>query len=95
MPLHKDGDNEEVGSYGAIALVCSMAKVFMRVLARRMRRFAEDKILMDAQGGFRNRRCSDQWLVLGVCEFGRVRIKHTWSSWMLARHMTVCGWIVV
>ena len=49
-----------------------MAKVFIRVMARRLGRFAEDKILTEAQGGFRShRRCSDQWLVVvgveGVC----------------------------
>ena len=42
----------------------------MRVLARRQGRFAEDRILTEAQRGFRSgRRCSDQWLVLrGVGE---------------------------
>ena len=67
VPLHKDGDNGEVGNYREIAVCCSMAKVFMRVVARRLRlgRFAEDRILTEAQGGFRShRRCSRQWLVL-------------------------------
>ena len=47
-----------------------MAKVFMRVMARRLGRFAEDRILTETQGGFRSgRRYSGQWLVLrGVCE---------------------------
>ncbi len=36
VPLHKDGDNEEVGNYREIALGGSMAKVFMRVLARKV-----------------------------------------------------------
>ena len=55
-----------------------MAKVFMRGMVRRLRRFAEDRILMVAHGGFRNHmRCSDQWLVLrGVCEL-RKREKKT------------------
>ena len=40
------------------------------MLARRLGKFAEDRILTEAQGGFRShRRCSDQWLVLrGVYE---------------------------
>ena len=39
----------------------------MRVMARRLGRFAEDRILSEAQGGFRSPgRCSDQWLVLSV-----------------------------
>ena len=47
-----------------------MVKVFVRVLARRLGRFAEDKILTKPHGGFRScSRSSDQWLVLrGVCE---------------------------
>ena len=58
VPLHKDGDNEEVGNNRWIALGCSMAKVFMSVTARRLGRFVEDMILTEAQGGFRShRRC--------------------------------------
>ena len=47
-----------------------MVKVFVRVLARRLGRFAEDRIFTEVQGRFRSgRRCLDQWLVLrGVCE---------------------------
>ena len=57
-----------------------------------MGRFAEDRILTEAQGGFRgHRRCSDQWLVMrGVKEEGEEDII-LGPSWMLARHMTVCG----
>ena len=74
VPLHKDGDNEEVGNYREIALGCNVAKVFMRVMARKLGRFAEGRILTEAQGVFRShRRCSDQWLVLrGVCELRKV-----------------------
>ena len=83
VPLHKDGDNEEVGNYSGIALGCNIVKVFLRMVAWRLGRFAEDKILMEAQGGFSShRRCSDQWLVLrGVCEL-RKREKKT-SYWAL------------
>ena len=45
VPLHTDGDNEELGNYRGIALGCSVAKVFMRVMARRLGRFAEVSIL--------------------------------------------------
>ena len=46
---------------GGIALGFSKAKVFMRVMARRLGRFDEDWILMEVPGGFRShRRCSDQ-----------------------------------
>ena len=38
-----------------------MARIFMRVMARRLGRFAEGGLLTEAQGGFRShRRCSDQ-----------------------------------
>ena len=41
-----------------------MVKVFVRVMVRRLGRFAENKILSEAKGGFRSgRRCLDQWLV--------------------------------
>ena len=79
-------------NYRGVTLGCSVAKVFMREMARRLGRFAEDRILTEAQGGFRShKRCSDQWLVLrGV--YGRERRRHhNLTSWMLARHMTVCG----
>ena len=34
----------------------------MGVMAKRLRRFAEDRILMEAQEGFRSHiGCSDQW----------------------------------
>ena len=37
-----------IGNYGRISLGCSMAKVFMRVLASRLGKFAEDRILTEA-----------------------------------------------
>ena len=59
VSLHKDGDVEQVGNY-RITLGCSVVKVFVRVLARRLGRFTEDRILTEAQGGFRSGSCSDQ-----------------------------------
>ena len=59
--LHKDGKNEELGNYSGIALGCNIVKVFLRVIAWRLGRFAEDRILTEAQGRFSShRRCSDQ-----------------------------------
>ena len=64
VPLHKDGDNEEVGITGDCL---SVARVFMRVMAWRLGRCAEDRILTEAEGGLRShRRYSDQWQVCGV-----------------------------
>ena len=42
VPLHKDSGVKQVGNYRRIALGCSVVKVFMRVLARKLERFAED-----------------------------------------------------
>ena len=40
-----------------------MAKVFMKEMATRLERYAEDRILTEAQGGFRSHMsCSNQWL---------------------------------
>ena len=59
MPLHKDGDNEVVE---IIRDCLSVARIFMRVMAWRLGRCAEDRILTEAEGGLRShRRCSDQW----------------------------------
>ena len=63
-------------------LGCSSVMVFVRVLARRLETFAEDRILTEVQGGFRNGRCSDQWLVpRGVCEV-RKRAKKTYLAFL-------------
>ena len=59
VPPNKGSDNEDVGNYRGIILGCSVAKVFMRVMARRLGRFAEDKILTVHREGS-HRRCSDQ-----------------------------------
>ena len=45
VPLHKDSDVELVDNYKQIALGCSVVKVFVRVLTRRLGRFAEDRVL--------------------------------------------------
>ena len=50
VPRQRDGDNEEVGNYRAIAS-CSVAKVFMRVVMRRLGRFAGGRIFTEAQEG--------------------------------------------
>ena len=45
VTFRKDGDNAQVGNYREFALGCSMAKVFMRVMARRLGSFSENRIL--------------------------------------------------
>ena len=73
---------EQVRNYGGIALGCSVVKVFVRVLVRRLEKFAEDRILTEMQGGFRSgRRCSDQWLMLrGVCEVRKRAKKNSYLA---------------
>lgn len=62
-------DSEVVGNYRGIAIGSCVAKVFTRLLTKRLE-YAEEQILMEAQGGFRaKRRCSEQVFILrGVCE---------------------------
>ena len=73
VPLYKSGDSEVAGNYRGIALGSCVAKVFTRVLTRRLGEYAEGRILTEAQGGFRAKRsCSDQILMMrGVCELRR------------------------
>ena len=80
--LHKDGDVEQVGNYRGIALGCNVVKLLVRVLARRLKRFAKDRILTEVQGGFKSgRRCSDQWLVLrGVCQIWKREKKNSYLA---------------
>ena len=56
MPLYKSGDPEVACNYRGIALGSCVAKVFTRVLTRRLGEYAEERILTEAQGGFRAKR---------------------------------------
>ena len=63
VPFHKDGDVEQVGNYRwLIRLYCSEG--VCKIIGEAVGKFAKDRILTEAQGGFRSGRCSDQWLVL-------------------------------
>ena len=70
-----------------------MVKVFVKVLARRLRRFTVDRILTEAQEGFRV--VGDVWdqrlLLRGVCEVRKRKKMHTWPFWILVRVLTVSG----
>ena len=84
VPLFKSGDTEVASNYRGIALGSCVAKVFTRCLTRRLGEFAEERILTEAQGGFRGKRsCADQILVLrGVCELRRRRRKGTYLAFL-------------
>ena len=84
VPLFKGGDTEVASNYRGIALGSCVTKVFTRCLTRRLGEFAEERILTEAQGGFRGKRsCADQILVLrGVCELRRRRRKGTYLAFL-------------
>ena len=50
VPLYKDGDPETASNYTGIALRSCVAKVLTKLLSRRLGTFAEEEILMEAQG---------------------------------------------
>ena len=79
-----DGDNEEIRNYRWFVLDCSIVKVFKRVLARRLGRFAEDRILTKAQRGFRShKKCLDQCLVVrGVCKLRKREKKASYLAFL-------------
>ncbi len=65
VPVFKEGDKEELDNYRGIALSCTVGKVFERVLDNRIRAISEEKVMKEAQGGFRkDRGCADQIFVL-------------------------------
>ena len=84
MPLYKSGDPEVACNYRGIALGSCVAKVFTRVLTRRLGEYAEERILTEAQGGFRAKRsCSDQILTLrGICELRRRKRRGTYMAFL-------------
>ena len=84
VPLYKSGDPEVAGNYRGIALGSCVAKVFTRVLTRRLGEYAEERILTEAQGGFRAKRsCSDQILILrGVCKLRRRKRRGTYLAFL-------------
>ena len=83
VPLHKNGDNEEVGNYSGIALVCSMAKVFMRVMARRLGRFAEDRILKKQREGLGVIGVVQSVVGVEVCvSYGKGRGRHHYLAFL-------------
>ena len=84
MPLYKSGDPEVACNYRGIALGSCVAKVFTRVLTRRLDEYAEERILTEAQSRFRMKRsCSDQILTLrGICELRRRKRRGTYMAFL-------------
>ena len=55
VPLYKSGDSEVAGNYRGIALGSCVAKVFTRVLTRRLGEYAEERILTEHKVDFEQR----------------------------------------
>lgn len=54
VPLYKRGDQEEVGNYRGISLLCTAYKVYAEVLRMRLEKVIEEKNLVpESQTGFR------------------------------------------
>lgn len=54
VPLYKRGDQEEVGNYRGISLLCTAYKVYAEVLRMRLEKVIEKKNLVpESQIGFR------------------------------------------
>ena len=60
VPLFKAGDPALPGNYRGIALGSCVAKVLAKVVVKKLGVYAEEVILSEEQGGFREgRRCAD------------------------------------
>ena len=56
-PLHKKGSRNNVKNYRAISLLCTIGKVFTKVINNRLMSWAEiNKKLDDGQGAYRKQR---------------------------------------
>ena len=75
VPSFKDRDKEKLNNYRGIELSCTVGKVFERVLDERIRLVTEERVMKEAQGGFRKgRNCTDRIFVLrNVAELRKKR----------------------
>ena len=81
VPLHKEGNEKDLGNYRGITLGSHIGKVFCTVLKERLGQAVDGVVLEEAQGGFRkNRQTVDHLFVVnGVCQLHRGREKrHGW-----------------
>ena len=81
VPLHKEGNEKDLGNYRGITLGSHIGKVFCTVLKERLGQAVDGVVLEEAQGGFRkNRQTVDHLFVVnGACQLRRGREKrHGW-----------------
>lgn len=77
VPLHKEGNERDLGNYRGITLGSHIGKVFCSVLRERLCRAVDGVVLEEAQGGFRkNRQTVDHLFVVnGICQLRRGRVR--------------------
>ena len=77
VPIHKDGERENVDNYRGITLLSVVGKLYTSVLNERVSRWIEKKKkLVEEQGGFRAKRSTtDQIFILKEIVLGRKRVK--------------------
>ena len=84
VPLHKDGDELDMGNYRGITLGSHIGKVFCSVLRERLCQVVDRVVIGEAQGGFRrNRQTVDHLFVVnGICQLRRGEGKKTWLAFL-------------
>ena len=68
IPIFKEGDKEDCGNYRGITLMSLVAKLFGRIINKKILALVEDTKLVEEQGGFRTKRgCTDHLYTLSEC----------------------------
>ena len=84
VPLHKEGDEYDIGNYRGITLGSHIGKVFCSIMKERLCQAVEGDIIGEAQGGFRkNRQTVDHlFVVSGIAQLRRIEGKKTWMAFL-------------
>ncbi len=95
VPLHKGGKTTDIGNYRGITLGSHVGKLFCQILKTRLSRVVEgQRILSEAQGGFRkNRQTVDQLFVVnGISQLRRSKGQKTWLAFLDLRKAFPSVW---
>ena len=82
VPLYKSGNPEVAGSYRGIALGSCVAKVFTRVLTRRLGEYAEERILSTRWISSKEKLLRPNTDFEGVCELRRRKRRGTYLAFL-------------
>ena len=84
VPLHKEGDECDMGNYRGITLGSHIGKVFCSILKERLCRAVDGVIIGEAQGGFRKKRqtVDHLFVVSGIAQLRRIEGKKTWMAFL-------------